>query len=67
MPLTRDEDIAELLTNARTIAMIGASDRPNPAAMHRSCHRTSRCRQTASMSATGPRERGRNEQPYKGG
>ena len=27
MPLTRDEDIAELLTNARTIAMIGASDR----------------------------------------
>jgi len=30
MPLTRDEDIAELLTSARTIAMIGASDRPNP-------------------------------------
>ena len=29
MPLTRDEDIAELLTAARTIAMIGASDRPN--------------------------------------
>ena len=29
MPLTRDEDIAELLTNARTIAVIGASDRPN--------------------------------------
>ncbi|HEX5237987.1 MAG TPA: CoA-binding protein [Sphingomicrobium sp.] len=29
MPLTRDEDIAELLTNARTIAMVGASDRPN--------------------------------------
>src|SRR3982750_4154522 len=29
MPLTRDEDIAELLTSARTIAMIGASDRPN--------------------------------------
>ena len=29
MPLTRDEDIAELLTNARTIAMIGASDRPD--------------------------------------
>ncbi|HEX6740744.1 MAG TPA: CoA-binding protein [Sphingomicrobium sp.] len=27
--LTRDEDIAELLTNARTIAMVGASDRPN--------------------------------------
>ena len=29
MPLTRDEDIAELLTEARTIAMIGASDRPS--------------------------------------
>ena len=29
MPLTRDEDIAELLQNARTIAMIGASDRPS--------------------------------------
>ena len=29
MPLTRDEDIAELLTSARTIAMVGASDRPN--------------------------------------
>ena len=29
MPLTRDEDSAELLTNARTIAMIGASDRPS--------------------------------------
>lgn len=29
MPLTRDEDIRELLTNARTIAMIGASDRPD--------------------------------------
>ena len=28
MPLTRDEDIVELLTNMRTIAMIGASDRP---------------------------------------
>ena len=27
MPLTRDEDIARLLTNARTIAMVGASDR----------------------------------------
>ena len=26
--LTRDEDIAELLTNSRTIAVIGASDRP---------------------------------------
>ena len=29
MPLTRDEDIAELLTEARTIAVIGASDRPS--------------------------------------
>ena len=29
MPLTRDEDIYELLANARTIAMVGASDRPN--------------------------------------
>jgi predicted CoA-binding protein len=29
MPLTRDEDIAELLTNARTIALVGASDRPD--------------------------------------
>ena len=29
MPLTRDEDIAELLTNARTIAVVGASDRAN--------------------------------------
>jgi predicted CoA-binding protein len=29
MPLTRDEDIAELLMSARTIAMIGASDRAN--------------------------------------
>src|ERR1700709_1943953 len=28
MPLTRDADIAELLTKARTIAVIGASDRP---------------------------------------
>ena len=27
--LTRDEDIAELLRNARTIAVIGASDRPS--------------------------------------
>jgi uncharacterized protein len=31
MPLTRDEDIAELLSNARTIAMVGASDRPGRA------------------------------------
>ncbi|MBA3510712.1 CoA-binding protein [Sphingomonas sp.] len=29
MPLTRAEDIAELLTNARTIALVGASDRPD--------------------------------------
>jgi hypothetical protein len=29
MPLTRDEDIAELLANARTIAVVGASDRPD--------------------------------------
>ena len=28
MPLTHDEDIAELLTSSRTIAVIGASDRP---------------------------------------
>ncbi len=28
MPLTRDEDIAELLREARTIAVVGASDRP---------------------------------------
>jgi predicted CoA-binding protein len=31
MPLTSDEDIAELLTNARTIAVVGASDRPDRA------------------------------------
>ena len=31
MPLTRDEDIAELLTNARTIALVGASDNPGRA------------------------------------
>jgi uncharacterized protein len=29
MPLTRDDDIAELLSKARTIAVIGASDRPD--------------------------------------
>ena len=29
MPLTRDEDIAELLKEARTIAVVGASDRPD--------------------------------------
>ena len=29
MPLTRDEDIARLLANARTIAVVGASDRPD--------------------------------------
>jgi len=28
MPLTRDEEIAELFSSARTIAVIGASDRP---------------------------------------
>ena len=31
MPLTSDEEIAELLTSARTIAMVGASDRPGRA------------------------------------
>ena len=31
MPLTRDEDIAELLQTARTIALVGASDRPDRA------------------------------------
>lgn len=31
MPLTNDQDIAELLTNVRTIAMVGASDRPDRA------------------------------------
>ena len=31
MPLRDDEEIAELLTSARTIAMIGASDRPERA------------------------------------
>ena len=29
MPLTEDKDIAELLVNARTIAMVGASDNPD--------------------------------------
>jgi predicted CoA-binding protein len=29
MPLTRDEDIAKLLSEIRTIAMVGASDRPD--------------------------------------
>jgi predicted CoA-binding protein len=29
MPLTRDADIADLLKSARTIAVIGASDRPD--------------------------------------
>ena len=31
MPLTKDEDIAELLRSARTIAVVGASDRPERA------------------------------------
>ena len=29
MPLTSDDDICALLANARTIAMVGTSDRPN--------------------------------------
>ena len=29
MPLSRDEDITELLSGARTIAVVGASDRPD--------------------------------------
>ncbi len=29
MPLTRDEDIADLLQSVRTVALIGASDRPD--------------------------------------
>ena len=28
MPLTRDEDIAQLLRETRTIALVGASDNP---------------------------------------
>ena len=31
MPLTTDDDIRDLLTAARTIAMVGASDRPDRA------------------------------------
>lgn len=31
MPLTTDDEIADLLTHTRTIAMVGASDRPNRA------------------------------------
>ena len=31
MPLTAPDDIAALLTNARTIALVGASDRPDRA------------------------------------
>ena len=31
MPLSKDEDIAELLRSARTIAVVGASDRPDRA------------------------------------
>ena len=31
MPLTRDDDIRELLTGARTIAVFGCSDRPDRA------------------------------------
>ena len=31
MPLTRDEDIAQLLTETRTIALVGASDWPDRA------------------------------------
>jgi len=29
MPLTSDQDIADLLTHTRTIALVGASDRPD--------------------------------------
>ena len=31
MPLTSDEDITELLSGARTVALVGASDRPDRA------------------------------------
>ena len=31
MPLSRDDDIADLLQSARTIALVGASDRPDRA------------------------------------
>ena len=31
MPLTRDEELADVLQNARTIAMVGASDNPSRA------------------------------------
>lgn len=31
MPLTHDDEIRDLLTNARTIALVGASDRPERA------------------------------------
>ena len=34
MPLTTDAEIAELLTQSRTIAMIGASDRPDRDSNH---------------------------------
>ena len=34
MPLTTDSEIAELLTQSRTIAMIGASDRPHRDSNH---------------------------------
>ena len=34
MPLTTDSEIAELLTQSRTIAMIGASDRPDRDSNH---------------------------------
>ena len=34
MPLTRDEDIYQLLANARTIAVVGASDRPDRPSYH---------------------------------